>query len=46
MSQMSINKKLMLSDYLLAWFFQYLRELEIFMYARPCSTGLIVGWSL
>lgn len=31
MSQMSINKKLMPSYYLLAWFFQYIRELEIFM---------------
>ncbi len=35
MSQMSINKKLMLSNYLLAWFFQYLRGLEICMYVRP-----------
>lgn len=31
MSQMSINKKLMLPYYLLAWFFQYIRELEKFM---------------
>lgn len=43
MSQMPINKKLMPSDYLLAWFFQYLRELETCMYVRPCSMDFNIG---